>query len=194
MKWWTSDNHFDHDNIVVKMGRLGFDTIEEHNETILEWINSCVEKRDFLFINGDFAFKRAMYWRGRIRCKNIVFCLGNHDRPAESLKAFGTIHLIKCAKLDCGEQVVNSHYPIAYWPASHHGAYHFYGHCHQQREATLDGIWPERRSIDVGVDNAKLLLGEHRPFSENELMDLLRGRAGHDQKSFYEELRNATTV
>lgn len=190
MKFFTADQHFDAKNVMTKMGRQGgYVSSEEHDEVVLDQINTAVGKRDFLYINGDFAFRRAPYWRGRIRCKNIRFCIGNHDRPLDSQRAFGTVHQISVVKLDCGERAVNCHYPIAFWPASHHGTYHFYGHCHTQRETTLDALFPQRRSIDVGVDNAWRLLGAHRPFSESELMELLAGRTGHDPVEFYKELR-----
>lgn len=189
--WFTADTHFDHQTIGEKMLRSGnYANVSEHNETLLENLNSCVSRGDRLFILGDFAFKRAMYWRGRIRCKHIEFVIGNHDRPAESKRAFGTVWQIRVTKLQCGEKAVLCHYPICYWPSSHHGAYHFYGHCHQQREITLDGVFPDRRSMDVGVDHAYRLFGRHRPFSEPELMELLADRKGHDPKSFYEGLKH----
>jgi calcineurin-like phosphoesterase family protein len=190
MQHFTADTHFDHEKIIDKMARAGgYATLEEHNETLLEEINSRVDKRDQLRINGDFAFKRPQYWRGRIRCKNITFCIGNHDKPLASKSAFGTVHQHCIVRLDCGERAFLCHYPTAYWPSSHHGIYHFYGHCHDQRESTLDALFPDRRSMDVGVDVAYRLFGKHRPFTEPELMELLKDRKGHDQVEFYRELR-----
>jgi len=59
-----------------------------------------------------------------------------------------------------------------------------YGHCHFQREAYLDGIWPERRSMDVGVDSARHHLGEFRPFSEDEVVQILGQRKGHHDLAY----------
>jgi calcineurin-like phosphoesterase family protein len=84
-------------------------------------------------------------------------------------------------------QVFISHYPHAYWPSSHHGSFHFYGHCHTQREETLDQVFPGRRSIDVGVDNAALLFNDYIPLSERCLIDYLIQQPGHDPVSFYEK-------
>jgi hypothetical protein len=61
---------------------------------------------------------------------------------------------------------------------------------HRQREATLDVAFPGRRSMDVGVDNAKHLLGEYRPFSEDEVLEILLKRPGHDILSFYKEFQS----
>ncbi len=55
------------------------------------------------------------------------------------------------------------------------------------REETLDNIYPQRRSMDVGLDNAVKVLGEYRPFSEQEIWDILSVRYGHDRVSFYRE-------
>lgn len=187
MKFWTADLHFDHRNVTTKMGRDSFESLDEHNESLLENINSIVGRRDTLFINGDFAFRRATYWRGRIHCKDVRLCIGNHDRVQDSIRAFGEVHHLTVVKLDCGAHAVNCHYPIAYWPSSHHGAYHFYGHCHAQREVTLDTTFPARRSMDVGVDSAWAHLGEYRPFRECELIELLADRAGHDPVEFYKK-------
>jgi calcineurin-like phosphoesterase family protein len=44
-----------------------------------------------------------------------------------------------------GERVTLCHYGMRVWPASHHGAWHFFGHSH--------GRLPNHgRSRDVGVD------------------------------------------
>lgn len=186
---FTADTHFEHENLIGKMGRVGFDSIEQHDQTVLANINAVVAKGDVLYILGDFAWKNQSKWRQRINCKRIYFVVGNHDKHDATKKAFGELHQIKVAKLSSGERAVCCHYPMAFWPSSHHGAYHFYGHMHAQREETLDAMFPDRRSIDVGVDNARRLLGCHRPFSEQELMAILAGRPGHDPVSYYEGLR-----
>jgi hypothetical protein len=45
--------------------------------------------------------------------------------------------------------------------------------------------------MDCGVDNALKLLGEIRPFSEDEIIDILGSRPGHDDVAWYEEQRKA---
>jgi hypothetical protein len=42
----------------------------------------------------------------------------------------------------------------------------------------------------VGVDNAKHLLGEYRPFSEDEVMEILLKRPGHDDLQFYKDFQS----
>jgi len=85
-----------------------------------------------------------------------------------------------------GQRCWLSHYPHAYWPASHKGSFHLYGHTHDQREATLDAVFPGRRSHDAGLDTAFRRFGVHRPFTEMEVFDYLINRPGHDLPEFYQ--------
>lgn len=189
MKFFTADCHFG-ERPNNKLWRDEFSSREEHNEAILDGINSKVCRNDYLYILGDFAWDKPGKYRQQIRCKNITFIIGNHDRYQKSLNVFGTVHQLKVVKF-AGTKAVLCHYPFAFWDGSHKGWFHFYGHCHMQREETLDTIWPKRRSMDVGVDNAKHYLGHYEPFSEEEILGLIGGEPGHDQVDFYKRLRHA---
>lgn len=61
------------------------------------------------------------------------------------------------------------HFPITIWNKAHHDRVHLYGHVH-------GGYTAMNRSMDVGIDNAKRLLGEYRPFSEEEVSKYMKGR------------------
>lgn len=183
----TSDPHVGHENIITKMGRYGFSSIEEHDDYIIEGINLKAGPKDDLIIAGDIAWKDPNKVRMRIKCKRIRVVCGNHDRFRKLQEAFGEKNVYQRleAKLFNGEKAVVDHYPMAFWNRSHYGQYHFYGHMHMMREETLDTIWPERRSMDIGPDNARHLLGDLVPFTEYELMEILKDRKGHDQVEFY---------
>ncbi len=88
--WFTSDTHFEHDNIIEYCYRP-FETIEEMNETLLQNINKRCKKRDILYHLGDFymatkeAKKRetskpnkSQWYIDQIN-PQIVFINGNHD-------------------------------------------------------------------------------------------------------------------
>lgn len=184
-KFFTADLHFGDRGLIDKMGRKGFASIEEHDATILENINRKVGRHDYLFILGDFGNVKK---RHQIRCRHVVYIIGNHDKRRECERTFGQIYVDKVIKFG-GTKAVLYHYPIAFWNGSHKSWYQFYGHCHDQREGTLDGVWPMRRSMDVGLDTAYRYLGKHEPFSEDELVSILGDQPGHDPVEFYKNLR-----
>lgn len=188
--FFTADDHFAHENILKITDRdLHFSSSEEHDDALLEGINSTVGENDRLFVLGDFAWRAGESFTNRIRCKNLHLIFGNHDRAGFG-KLFKSVEDTAIVKLQ-GHKVFLSHYPHAYWPSSHRGSLHLYGHVHAEREETLDACFPGRRSMDCGVDNAKLLLGSYRPFSEDEIIDILMARPGHDQVEWYDQQRAA---
>ena len=67
---------------------------------------------------------------------------------------------------------------VATWDGSHQGVWHLYGHSHAAAEPWADAHMAGRRSLDVGIDNAYRLLGEYRPWSFEEIRELLGPRPG----------------
>lgn len=186
--YFTADTHFGHDNI-LKITWRDFASMEEHNEVLLNGINSTVGPNDVLYILGDFAWHSEKDWVSKIKCRTKHLIQGNHDkaqvgRMMTSVDEVREIKLTLPDKWKFGDQkqvkCFLSHYPHAHWPASHRGSLHLYGHVHAQKESQLDEAFPGRRAMDVGVDNAKHWLGEWRPFSEHEILDILLARPGFD--------------
>ena len=160
------------------------------DEAILDGVNESVGERDTLYHLGDFAFGgksrtgglRAMeHYRSRIRCRNVHIVWGNHDglpskaRHEAAGRLFSTASDLTQVNV-CDLKIVLCHYAMAAWNGSHHGAWQLYGHSHSSLEPWMNAVMPGRRSMDVGVDNAKLLLGDYRPFSLDELKGVLDGR------------------
>lgn len=201
MKFFTADLHLAHQRILDKdfSGRP-FKTLIEHDDYIIDRINAYVDARDELFVLGDFcwspAYRKPGHFRNRINCRTIHLIRGNHDKPCIETQ-FSTVDDVRMVKIgtDPNEpeggtiQAFLSHYPHSFWPASHYGALHCYGHLHDAREQTLDTLFPGRRSLDVGVDTAKRLLGDYRPFSDQWLVKNLWSRPGHDSVEWYKQRR-----
>ena len=183
---FTADLHLDHENVLAMSGRL-FPNILEHDNHMIAQINRFVPRGDRLFILGDVSWFSVENYLARLHCKDVHLIGGNHDRNKFGA-SFKTAEDVTAIKIQ-GHKVFLSHYPHAYWPSSHHGSFHLYGHCHRQREATLDAAFPGRRSLDVGVDNALHLLGEYRPFTEDEIVAILGNRPGHDLLPFYADFQ-----
>ena len=189
MKFFMADPHANHEGI-LRMCNRPFANVQEHNQALLHQINSYAMKNDELYILGDVAWHDPLPFLKQIVCETKFLICGNHDRPNYAK------HFTAC--MDIGEvrlfgyrekwaKTILCHYPMAYWQHSEQGSIMLYGHLHAAREEVLDEIWPERRSMDVGVDNAKRLLGEYRPFMEADIIDILGSRKGHDPLEFYIE-------
>ena len=93
MIWFTSDLHLGH-ALVSKL--RGFDSIADHDATIIDNINSTVTPQDTLWVLGDMAMGG---WADTIQqCQrihsDIHVVLGNHDRPAPNMTN-GHKHLLR---------------------------------------------------------------------------------------------------
>jgi len=179
--YFTSDLHFGCDGL-IEQTRKRFSSTEQHDDTLIDAINSTVGCNDQLLILGDFCFKKPGRYRPRIRCRHIFFILGNHDKENKIRQVFGGhVWQGKMVKLG-GQKIWCSHFPHAHWPDSHNGAYHAYGHLHNNLlfEERMDDWAPSRRSMDVGVDHAYAKFGQYRPFEDVEFFKAMRSRSGHD--------------
>lgn len=150
--WFSSDWHYAHANIVKgvsqwesKSACRNFDTLEEHNETLIQNINNCAKKDDIIYMLGDFAFggKHQIYeLRKRLNCNNIHLILGNHDHhirkntvlltDSGEIKAhslFSSINEVLYKKIG-NERFVLCHYSMRTWDNGHHGSIMLYGHSH----------------------------------------------------------------
>lgn len=173
--WFSSDFHINHSNIagakVSKWtgGYRNFDTTHDMNKEIFNNVNKYVKPEDTLYFLGDFCFgghKLTPEWRLHIACQNIHVCRGNHDshidKYANSFTSIQDVLTVTHGK----HTFFMSHYAHRIWLGSHKGIIHLYGHSH-------DSIPDYGRSMDVGVDVAKRLKGEYRPFSIEEIIDII---------------------
>lgn len=142
--FYISDTHFDHEKIITLTNRP-FKTVDEMNEVMVERWNLTVQPGDTVHFLGDFAWKRTNYWLGQLKGVIHFSCLGNHDEPCSSLDTpyleveDGPFKLVLC------------HYPIVSWNGMFKGAFHFYGHVHNQPLDYMPLDW-RARAFDVGVE------------------------------------------
>ena len=81
MKYYISDLHFDHTN-VIKFDNRPFKDIEEMNNTIINNWNNVVKGGDIVYVLGDFCFgntERTNEIFNKLNDK-IILIRGNHDR------------------------------------------------------------------------------------------------------------------
>ena len=77
--WFTSDTHFYH-NVIIEYCKRPFETIEEHNQKLIDNWNAVVGLDDTVFHLGDFCLGGAPKWR-EIREQlngHIILIVGNH--------------------------------------------------------------------------------------------------------------------
>lgn len=197
MIWFTSDTHYHHKNIVRgtsewEIAQTGshqsvrdFDTLEEHNKTLVDNFNNLVKKDDVLYHLGDWSFggfDKILEFREQLNCENIHLIFGNHDHHIEANKIIHEGHdgLLRTQDLFKsvahyrelainGQKIILCHYAMRVWNKSHHNSFHLYGHSH----ATLSDYG---KSMDVGIDSAYKLVGNYRPFSFTEVQSILSKR------------------
>jgi calcineurin-like phosphoesterase family protein len=192
--WFTSDTHWNHKNIVrgttewdVSKAAVGsshqsvrdFDTLEEHNTTLIKNFNSVVKPEDTLWHLGDWSFgghENIKKFRDQLNCRNIHLIFGNHDQHIEPINSvyrecFSSAQYVKEFSLKLGtdrtgrmgrQKFFLSHYSHQVWNQSHHGTIHLFGHSH----GTLRGIG---KSMDVGVDTHALY-----PYHLDEVLDVMK--------------------
>ncbi len=182
--WFTADLHLGHGNIIRYCQRPHLDpeekrraaedargrwrvsaeTVRRHDEALLDAINSRVERRDILWIVGDFCWgglREAARYREAINCQNVYLVWGNHDDHSIA-PVFQRV--IEAGMFRVAEQEIwLCHYPLRSWNKRFHGSWHVYGHVHARLEAE-DRANPSSLTKDVGVDAC-----DYRPWSFDDL-------------------------
>jgi len=168
--------HFRHKNIIEYNNRP-FDTIQEHDNVLIDNWNSVVDKNDIVYFLGDYAFTDhygALELSRQLNGEKHLI-RGNHDHRIKSINTIGfkTVNDVNMVKMPDGQLIFLSHYSHRIWPQKHYDVIHCYGHSH--------GSMPYlKNSIDVGVDSAKKILDEYRPFSYNEVLQYINQQNNND--------------
>lgn len=173
-KVFTSDLHHEHNNI-VRFTKRGVDTTQEgHTEFIRKLWNKEVKPQDEVYHLGDFSFSSKYPEIARFVDSlngQKFFLKGNHcdEKVLDRLVKDGLIHSwYDYKEIKLGDQrIVLFHFPITAWHQQGRGAWHLHGHCH----GNLQQKYGKR--LDVGLDNAYNLFGEHRFFTEQDIKDFM---------------------
>ena len=188
MKWFTSDTHFNHHGLIKKhafhggdSGIRDFKNIQEMNDLMVYNWNAVVKPGDLVYHLGDFAFPPKEDGIAIVDLLDMLngqlyIIKGNHDDKFGNIDAFidypSVIKIVDIAyiKLDNGQKVMLSHYPMLSWRSSIHGSWHFYGHCH----GSLDH--PHPYALDVGMDT-----NDFKLYSELEIIEIMKHRRSKDE-------------
>lgn len=205
--WFTSDTHFGHKNIVRgcsewknKTSCRPFDTLKDHDNTIIDNINKYVKRNDILYHLGDFSMggkENVWKYRDMINCNNIHLCTGNHDihiiknssimsRDKKAKELFSTVQPIIYKKIG-KTNIVMCHYAFRTWDKGNHGSFQLHGHSHNSLPTyeKLLQIADDRqlyktgdfyKQLDVGLESAYELIGEWRPFHIEDIRHIMNNR------------------
>jgi calcineurin-like phosphoesterase family protein len=187
-RWFTSDLHFGHANI-IRYSHRPFADVDSMNRALIERWNDTVAPADEVWVLGDFALGRieaTLPLARQLQGRKFLLC-GNHDRCwsghgsrardwVSRYQEVGFVVHQDQRELDvAGTQVVGCHFP--YEGDSHdrdryvearpvdRGQWLVHGHVHER--------WRQRgRMINVGVD-----AWDYRPVSAETLAQLIAAGA-----------------
>lgn len=135
-KWFISDTHFFHANIITFTGADGkltrpFASLEAMHETMVKNWNSVVKHEDNVYHLGDVSFRYGKEFNelmSRLNGRKRLI-LGNHDRikGTDLMKWFEKVDLWKGFK---EHNFTASHIPLML-QSLRDGAYNVHGHVHQ---------------------------------------------------------------
>ena len=180
-----------------------FDTTREMSLHMVNQINKYVKEDDILFHLGDWSFsgiKNILNLRKQLNVKTIHHINGNHDQhiinnklikdysigvnsdeivhykdiddlkdyyaPLYTKQLFTTVN--DYLEIKIGKQlIILSHYPFQSWRDIGKGSIHLHGHTH----GNINSI---KNRLDVGLDSAFKMFGEYKPFSFENIIEILK--------------------
>lgn len=186
--YFTSDNHFCHEN-VIRFCNRPFESVEDMNNGMIRRWNSTVGKDDTVIVVGDFCFGNSAERYNILQHLNgtKILVQGNHDKGKQCPKGFDL--MVRELTIDiAGYPVTVKHYPLR-WPwyrriptkiyrklrripnpryldrmPVDRGQYHIHGHTHSKDKYNGN-------QIHVGVD-----AWDYRPVAINKIVAYIQSR------------------
>ena len=182
MRYFTSDTHFGHTNIIKYCNRPFKDAGEMDRHIVKVW-NETVKPTDVVYHMGDVAFTSPEWCKHIIENLNgyKILILGNHDRAEEKMKERGFQEVHQSLEIILGDNIPTnlSHYPYRGTDDPYHktkfdhknipddGKLLLCGHVHDTW-ITKPGRY-KNHMINVGMDKWNF-----KPVSEDEVLAYLK--------------------
>lgn len=169
--WFTSDLHFSHFNIVkyttkrsseFNLDITDADMLTKHDKSIIDRWNETVNKKDVVYILGDFSFASPEETKkilGKLNGEKHLI-IGNHDGSCRTLgNYFESVSHIKEVSfkktlfpfLEENIHCVMCHFPMIAWNRRMSGSIMLHGHTHGSI-CELNKLSEELR-LDIGFDS-----------------------------------------
>lgn len=191
--WFTSDQHFNHANVMNFCNRPWSD-IKEMNQALTNNWNEVVGDKDVVFVLGDFywakdpvAVKKKL---DELKGTQIFILLGNHDTVDQFSKVkdkriqmISDTVMVFVSGIDEDKpsrehELMLSHFPLATWPHFMRGTINLHGHIHSGPRSRneidcpgFDLFLKKDLTYDVGVDN-----NDYKPVEIREILNKLGKR------------------
>ncbi len=169
--WFTSDTHFNHENLAVKFTREDgtparpFSSVGEMNEVMIAHWNAVVKEQDHIWHLGDVIMgpKQEFPWiLGRLKGKKRML-LGNHDtvKGTELLKFFQKVGLWRIFK---EHNFICTHLPLH--PLSFRKVdFNVHGHLHHN-------LVPDPHYINICVEHT-----DYAPIHLDQILKIIKQRS-----------------
>ena len=174
MNLYSGDLHVGHRN-AINFDQRPFADRDEMDEALIHLWNGRVQNDDDVWILGDFCYrsdKDPVEYLKRLKGKKHLI-VGNHDgvilKNKKALEYFETVeqmHTITDIYNKEPIQVVLCHYPLAEWNGMYRGAWHVYGHIHNNKNDTYEFMKTKERALNAGC-----MINNYTPVSFRELVE-----------------------
>ena len=177
MKYFSSDWHFGHSN-VIKFSNRPFKDIEEMDKKILEMILDTVNKGDEIYFLGDLGFQKSptldRLFRELPKKVNFNWVIGNHDKKVlnhyqQFANKVDSIMETFIRVDEKKQRIVMCHYPMLTWNQSFRGAWQLFGHHHKNGHEK--NLLPEQ--LKGKVHNVNLEYSDYKMISEDDLVRIM---------------------
>ncbi len=169
MIYYTADLHFGHAN-VIRFDNRPFDNVDEMDRYIIDMWNARVNDDDHVYIVGDICLNNSKpvdkYLAQLKGHKHLI--VGNHDgKLLKNETAVGYLDSVDDILQidDNGRRVCMCHYPMAEWPGYYRGAWHVYGHIHNNKNDAFYIMKAMERAL-----NAACCINNYIPVTLDELI------------------------
>lgn len=195
MNYYISDLHLFHDNIINKLDKRGFSSMDEMVNYIINKWNNKITESDDVYILGDFSFGKPAETMDVLRRLNGRKHLvkGNHEKylnhPEFDRSLFASIKDYMEIK-DGKDYVVLCHYPILFYKHQYRNSYMLYGHIHNTQDARFMEIVQKEfkkfrfngrdgeAKIPAQHINCFCMFSDYEPLSLKEWVDKCNDRKG----------------
>ena len=162
MRWFISDTHFGHKN-VIEYSQRPFKSVKQMDDTMIARWNRNVKDDDQVFMLGDFGLVGINYLTDVLHSLNgnKILIRGNHDGSIEKMRRIGFDCVVDGAIVTIeGYEVLLSHYPNLF----ENEQLRLHGHIHEKGKPVF-----ENGQMCVCVE-----LWNYTPISEKTIGKMIR--------------------